>query len=98
MKTSSEKTPNCYDCKWRGEVPGSYHSCCNHPKAEAAAQDTRMLQLFSMLGGIAAPPSPSAAALNVKGDPHGIQNGWFSWPWNFDPTWLQSCDGFEQAG
>ena len=31
---------------------------------------------------------------SVKGAAHGIKNGWFNWPWNFDPTWLESCDGF----
>jgi len=30
----------------------------------------------------------------VKGNPHGIRNGWFMWPLNFDPVWLDSCDGF----
>lgn len=30
----------------------------------------------------------------VSGNPHGIKHGWFMWPLNFDPTWLQSCDGF----
>ena len=30
----------------------------------------------------------------VSGDPHGIKMGWFMWPMNFDPCWLQSCDGF----
>ena len=32
--------------------------------------------------------------LEIKGDPHGIANGWFCWPFNFDPTWLQRCTGF----
>jgi hypothetical protein len=31
----------------------------------------------------------------VTGSAHGIRNGWFCWPFNFDPTWLESCDGFE---
>jgi hypothetical protein len=22
-------------------------------------------------------------------------NGWFTWPFNFDPRWLDSCSGFE---
>lgn len=35
-------------------------------------------------------------AANVKGNAHGIKNGWFFWPFNFDPTWLQSCDGFTE--
>jgi len=30
----------------------------------------------------------------VSGNPHGIRSGWFMWPLNFDPTWLESCDGF----
>ena len=23
-----------------------------------------------------------------KGDPHGIKNGWWRFPFNFDPTWM----------
>lgn len=30
----------------------------------------------------------------VKGNLHGIKNGWFFHPINFDPIWLVSCDGF----
>ena len=30
----------------------------------------------------------------VVGNPIGINNGWFRWPFNFDPVWLQSCEGF----
>lgn len=33
--------------------------------------------------------------LNVTGDIHGIRHGWFFWPFNFDPVWLKTCDGFE---
>ncbi len=31
---------------------------------------------------------------NVTGHEHGIKNGWFIWPLNFDQTWLITCDGF----
>ena len=31
---------------------------------------------------------------DVTGNKHGIKNGWFQWPFNFDPIWLESCDGF----
>jgi len=31
----------------------------------------------------------------VRGDAHGIRSGWFSWPYNFDPVWLENCTGFE---
>lgn len=30
----------------------------------------------------------------VTGNAHGIRKGWFFWPLNFDPVWLDSCDGF----
>jgi len=33
----------------------------------------------------------------VEGNPHGIKNGWFRWPLNFDPTWLTKCNGFKKA-
>lgn len=32
----------------------------------------------------------------VEGHPQGIGSGWFSWPWNVDPTWLLSCDGYSE--
>lgn len=34
---------------------------------------------------------------SVVGAPHGIKNGWFFWPYNFDPVWLLECDGFDEA-
>jgi hypothetical protein len=39
----------------------------------------------------------AAKTLNISGDIHGIKHGWFNWPWNFDPVWLLSCNGFEDA-
>lgn len=35
--------------------------------------------------------------LGIKGNPHGIVNGWFNWPYNFDPVWLDACGGFERT-
>lgn len=31
----------------------------------------------------------------VEGNSYGIKNGWFDHPYNFDPVWLEECDGFE---
>jgi hypothetical protein len=57
-----------------------------------------MLELAVMLGGVGRGPSliMTENPLNVRGDPHGIKNGWFQWPWNFDATWLENCDGHEK--
>jgi hypothetical protein len=30
----------------------------------------------------------------VMGNAHGIRHGWFFWPFNYDPVWLQECTGF----
>lgn len=33
---------------------------------------------------------------NMKGNVHGIQNGWFFYPLNFDPVWMtKECGNFE---
>lgn len=37
----------------------------------------------------------SNTSAHVRGDPRGIRGGWFAWPWNFDPVWLEECDGFK---
>jgi len=33
------------------------------------------------------------------GDPHGIKNGWWGFPWNYDPVWMESqCAEFKSKG
>ena len=88
--------PNCYKCIHRGSVPGNAHSCCKHPSLGEIA-DNPMIALMSMLGGnkVKTGPVTSAAAIKVVGNPHGIANGWFMHPFNFDPAWLEECNGFE---
>jgi hypothetical protein len=55
-----------------------------------------MMAIFASVGRVAPVIGPEAKELNVTGHPHGIQNGWFNWPFNFDPVWLESCNGFER--
>lgn len=75
--------PNCYECKHRREIPGDAHSSC------AAVEP--LVGMAIMLGVL-----PNH--LGVVGDATGIKQGWFAWPINFDPIWLESCDGFEPKG
>ena len=75
----------CYKCKYRGSVPGDAHSCCKYPGTE-----TGMLDLFSKKN------ADLRKKLNIKGNAHGIKMGWFMWPINFDPVWLENCDGFAE--
>jgi hypothetical protein len=78
--SKSVEKPNCYKCKHRSGLVYSAHSECKHPLAIYEAR-------ASIIG---------KTILNVRGSAHGVKNGWFLYPFNFDPTWLESCDGFEQ--
>ena len=76
---------NCYKCTHRGTVPGDAHSCCKYPGTK-----TGLLDLFDSAN------SEVAKKLNIKGNAHGIKNGWFMWPISFDPVWLENCDGYTE--
>ncbi len=90
---------NCYDCKYRGEVPGSAHSSCYHPLVAEVTKGDKlpMLKLFAGFFapvGRAPPIQIRRDELHIVGHPHGIAHGWFQWPYNFDPLWLENCDGY----
>ncbi len=93
---SKEQTtkPNCYECVYRGEVPGSAHSCCEHPDTQDA-RSSPMSKIVGIIGGGMPIPSKAWKTLKVVGVSHGVRMGWFGWPLNFDPTWLEHCDGFK---
>jgi hypothetical protein len=40
-------------------------------------------------------PESAMAQLKIAAVPHGVRNGWFVWPVNFDPVWLEHCEGFQ---
>ena len=81
---------NCYDCIFRGEIPGDAHSRCCHPLIK---QDSNPFgALVDMLAG---KNLEAGRQLNIRGSEHGIRSGWFMWPANFDPCWLENCDGFK---
>lgn len=88
--------PNCYKCKHRGTVPGSAHSSCKHPSLGKARNDP-MLSILATLASVNRVESfQLQSELNVTAKQHGIDNGWFIWPWNFDPVWLLTCNGFQE--
>jgi hypothetical protein len=86
--------PNCYNCKYRGRVLGSAHSSCQHPAVKNELADSA-LSIFAILASVGRTAPMQADALGVMGNPHGIARGWFNWPWDFDPVWLLTCEGFE---
>lgn len=84
--------PNCYECKWRASVPGSAHSECTHPVTKKTRPSDRLKLLSILRIGV---DVEAAEKLGIKAHAHGLRNGWFNWPWNFDPAWLEACEGFE---
>lgn len=85
--------PNCYECKWKRNIPGDCHISCSHPSEKV---EDPYQQILSLLNVKQAHPLNNPV-LNIKGNPHGISKGWFNFPFNFDPVWLENCDGFEKV-
>lgn len=90
---SCSQKPDCYKCVYRGVVDYSAHSCCTHPFTEIMNGAGKFLPMMYMIKGL---KSPIEKRLNISYSQHGFDNGWFMWPINFDPTWLNTCDGFKE--
>jgi hypothetical protein len=88
--------PNCYTCIHRRNVPGSAHSSCHHPAAEKMSVALGVLATLAAVRRVDLALPEAAEELNITAHQHGIDNGWFVWPWNFDPVWLKTCKGFQQ--
>ncbi len=87
---SCSHQPDCYKCEYRSGLDYSAHSCCSHPYVKG---DNKLLTLMYMGKGI---KSPAEKRMNISYSQHGFDNGWFMWPINFDPVWLNTCDGFKE--
>ena len=83
--------PNCYNCKFRGTVPGSAHSRCN-VLSSTCSDDSKVFELEIMLSThrVQLTNKETGEPL-VKLNDHGIRNGWASWPIDFDPVWVEGC-------
>ena len=97
MKNTNKPTI-CYSCKHRGDLSGSAHSCCKHPEvAEESSPLDNIMAIFASVGRVAPSMNPSLMSkLNIQVNEHGVRNGWCIWPLNFDPIWLENCDGYEK--
>jgi hypothetical protein len=89
----------CWDCIHMREVPGDAHISCAHPKTKNKKKDSlgNVFAIFASVGRCG--PSidlEAAKELGILGNAYGIRSGWFNWPYLFDPTWLDSCNGFEE--
>jgi hypothetical protein len=87
----------CNLCKYRQDVPGDAHIRCEHPYVKdnplvelaCLMSEAMVTQLGQHLDSIFEP-------LNIQANEYGVKKGWFCWPVNFDPVWLENCDGFSE--
>ena len=79
-------TQNCYNCKHRQDVPGSAHSSCGSIPEDNKFLIAVKIEMLSNLG-----MQSNFITLN----PHGVRNGWCTWPIDFDPCWVSDCKLWE---
>lgn len=84
----------CYRCCYRRNVPGDAHSACGHPDLNGVT--TNLQNIVDILNSDLSSILTVAEKLKIKANPHGVKSGWFMWPFNFDPVWLENCDGFKE--
>lgn len=83
--------PNCYNCKYRGPIPGSAHSECKVLLSNCG-DDSKVFELSVLLSShMAQLTNKETNEPLVKMNDHGIRNGWASWPIDFDPIWVEKC-------
>jgi hypothetical protein len=87
----------CSECIHEATIPGNCHSKCVHPELKDI-WDHPLSELISISGKNFGIPFmlDITAGFNIRYNSYGFNNGWFQWPFNFDPVWLENCDKFEE--
>jgi hypothetical protein len=97
----NKTSPDCFECKHRGDVSGGRLVSCNHPAVESSEGNDPVSEATAFLASVGRlPPVPDEPRdeLNIRGDLRGVRDGSFRWPYSYDPVWLENCDGFEPKG
>lgn len=86
--------PNCYNCKFKKNIPGNCHISCGLPVFNKMKEDP-MIGLLSLSS---APISTGLEKyLGLTANQHGVKNGWCFFPFNYDPVWLTGdCSQYQE--
>ena len=57
--------PNCYECRYRGTIPGDAHSCCRHPEVMDGVLSKLDVRFGTILGGFTWPVNYNPAFLTA---------------------------------
>lgn len=77
---------NCSTCEYKRNVPGDSHISCEYPFL-----DKKNASLISMMS-VTNPQAFNQTLHQLFGfqaSMHGVQSGWFMFPSNFDPNWME---------
>ena len=81
----------CHQCIHSRPIPGDAHLSCAHPAVKGSPDE-----ILSPMMIIVGQRSLAMTKLGVTVNQHGAANGWAMWPMNFDPVWIESCNGFKE--
>ncbi len=89
-----EYIPKCRKCRHHSRLIGNNHIACKHPSLKAL-HDLPHAGIAGIIGGFE-PIIPTFQLNNemlpiVQFQQYGVERGWASWPYNFDPVWIQFC-------
>jgi len=97
----ARKAPSCKTrrCVHQRGIPGDCHIECAYPiiKDNITELFSDVFRILDGRGGPRCTLNSIMKQMGVRGDETGIKNGWFNWPFNFDPMWLICCAKFEEA-
>lgn len=82
---------DCYSCKYHKNIPGDTHIECEHPMAQAH----KMTALLALLNTNKRYIEDIYACLGIKIDAAAYGSGYAMYPINFDPIWINNCDGYD---
>lgn len=77
---------NCFNCDFKGSVAGSCHSSCNYPKID---KHTKLKIYTGIISNFPETNQFLKENFGFTVDKHPVVNGWFNFPIDFDPSWIQ---------
>lgn len=87
---------DCFSCIHKDFVPGSTHVICRHPFNDRIFKSRQGMIILLQLATKGFTVQLTPKELNLKLNSSGIKGGWCNYPFDFDPIWIENCDGFEE--
>ncbi len=89
---------NCYRCKWKENVHGSFNVRCTHPLVPSEPDDSPLSMILASLldtqkvFDILSGRNP----MGLKVDKYALEVEWFDFPNDFDAMYIIKCDCYDE--